>query len=191
MLRAIVMAALALASPLLTVTAALANDARLGRGEIIVSTRAVAGSDMPEATVQAVIDAPADRVWRIIDDCAGYKRTMPRIKASRLVERSGSRVICEITVEMPFPFANLTAVSDGHHVVGPPSWSRTWKLIRGDYHKNVGSWTLTPFDAAGTRTRAVYRLHVEPKVSIPGAVLRRAQASALPEVMERLRESVR
>lgn len=170
---------------------AFADEARLAKGDILVSTRAVPGSDMPEATVVAVIDAPPDRVWRIIDDCAAYKRTMPRIKASRLVERSGTRVVCEVTVEMPFPFSNLTSVSEGLHTVGPPKWARSWHMLRGDYHKNTGSWTLSAFDAAGTRTRAVYKLHVEPKVSIPNAILRKAQASTLPDVMERLRESVR
>jgi len=170
---------------------ARADDVRLAKGDILVSTRAVAGSDMPEASVQAVIDAPPDKVWRLIDECGRYKGRMPRITASRELERKGGRVVCEVTVEMPFPFSDLTAVSEAQHVVGPPRWSRTWKLVRGDYDKNAGSWVLSAFDEKGTRTRAVYKLHVEPHVTMPSALLKKAQSTALPGLMERLRALVK
>ena len=50
----------------LLATASLAADveSRLAAGEVVVTTRAVAGCELPEAIVQAVIDAPPAAVWR-------------------------------------------------------------------------------------------------------------------------------
>ncbi|MSP91513.1 MAG: hypothetical protein EXR79_06890 [Myxococcales bacterium] len=168
-----------------------ADDARLAKGEVLVSTREVAGCDLPEVTAQAVVDAPPEKVWRIIDDCNQYKRHMPRVSASKELERKGTTIQCEVTVDMPFPLSDLTAVTQAEHVVGPPRWSRTWKLVRGDYDRNEGAWTLTAFDAAATRTRVTYRLLVAPKTLVPNALVKKAQLSTLRDLMNRLREAVK
>ena len=180
-----------LLATLLAPTAGHADDARLAKGEVLVTSREVAGCELPEVTAQAVVDAPPDRVWRIIDDCNHYKRHMPRVSASRELERKGNTVQCEVTVDMPFPLSDLTAVTQAEHVIGPPRWSRTWKLVRGDYDRNEGSWNLTAFDAAGTRTRVVYRLQVAPKTMVPNALVKKAQLNTLPDLMHRLREAVK
>jgi uncharacterized protein YndB with AHSA1/START domain len=184
----------------LTATAAFADDdldARLGRGELVITTRTVPGAELPEVTLQGVVDAAPERVWKVIDDCSGYKRTLPRIADSKELWRKPggaagtSKVSCEIVFDMPFPFSDLTAVNEADHVVGPPAWSRTWRLLRGDYERNEGSWTLTPFGEGGKRTKVVYKLLAVPKVSIPNALLRKAQTGALPDLMHKLRESCR
>lgn len=164
-------------------------ETRLDRGEILVSTRPVAGSDMPEAVLRAVVDAPPERVWRVIDDCGNYKKTMPRVEASRQLERGAHRVVCEVTVDATV--TSLTAVTEATNVVGPPQWSRRWKLVKGDYTRNEGGWTLEPFGPTGKRTRVTYRVHAEPKVSIPSFMLRKAQRSALPDLIERLRQTTK
>lgn len=173
------------------VAAADDPQVRLDRGEILISTRPVAGSDLPEATAQAVINAPAAKVWRILDDCGNYYRTMPRIVASKELERKGNRVVCQVKVGLPFPLSDLTSVTEATIVVGPPKWSRTWRMLRGDFDRNEGSWTLTPFDAEGRRTLAVYRIHAEPHTSVPAALLRKGQRDSLPKMMENLRQLTR
>jgi len=166
-------------------------EARLAAGEVLIQTRAVAGSDIPEATVEAVADAPPAAVWRIIDDCANYKRTMPRISESRLLSRTGNISVCEVTVDMPMPTSDLTSVNEATATIGPPLWRRAWRLLRGDYKRNGGSWTLSAFDAAGTRTRIVYKVHAEPNTSVPAFIIRKAQQRALPELIERVRAAAK
>ena len=167
------------------------TESRLARGEILTSSRTIAGSDLPEGTVQAVIDAPPAKVWPFIDDCAHYAKTMPRVVKSKLVERSGEHVKCQITVKIPV-LGELTSVTDAVHVAGPPRWSRTWHLLSGeDYKTNEGSWTLTAFDAAGTRTRAVYKLHAEINAWVPGFIVKRGQHEGLMQVMEAIRAAVK
>ncbi len=167
-----------------------ALKARLGRGEIITGQEAVEGSEVPAATLQAVVDAPPEQVWRIVSDCGGYQKSMPRIAASKELSREGDTVICEVTADLPFPLADLTAKTRAEHAVVPgKKWSRTWTLEEGDYHENRGSWTLTPFDEDPARTLVQYRVQAKPKVPIPQSLARSFQTRALPDVVKRLREA--
>jgi ribosome-associated toxin RatA of RatAB toxin-antitoxin module len=179
----------------LTASAAWADtESRLASGDIIVANRSIAGSELPEVTVTAVINAPPAAVWGIVDDCKRYKNTMPRISDSKETSRSGANSVCVVTVDMPMPFSDLTSISDAVSTPGPATWKRTWKLAKGteggDYKRNEGSWTLSAFDAEGKRTRAVYRVHVEPNVSVPNFIVRKAQESALPDMMKKIRKQL-
>lgn len=160
---------------------------RLARGEVVVRTEKVAGSDMPRAIVRAVIDAPPEKVWALLVDCARYRSTMPRIAASALVKKEGSVAFCRITTDLPFPLPDLTSLTRAEHTVGDGRWTRTWRLVEGDYKTNEGSWTLTRFGGQEARTLVEYRIHAEPSLPVPKGILASAQTSALPDLIERLR----
>jgi ribosome-associated toxin RatA of RatAB toxin-antitoxin module len=178
---------------LVAVPAAAADDeeTRLAKGEVVITTRAVKGSETPETTGKAVIDAPPAKVWSIVSRCADYHRTMPRIKASKEVSRNGGKIVCEVTIIMPAPYSNLTATTDVTHVEAAPKFTRSWKLISGDYKINQGSWVLTPYKNDPKRTLAIYTVLAEPKVYIPGWIRKAAQKKSLPEMMERLRQQTK
>ena len=162
---------------------------RLDEGEIIVTTEAVAGSKVPRANIQAVIEAAPEKVWAIIDDCGNYSKTMPRIVASKQMMRDADHVECEVTADLPFPLSDLTGRTRATMTVEPGvKWTRSWTLVSGDYTQNTGSWQITPFKGDPKRTMIVYWLQVEPKISLPQFVITGGQKSALPGVIQRLRE---
>jgi hypothetical protein len=190
----VVATVLALAASLvLTPATASADDEadRLDKGEVVVTTRVVKGSDTPETIGKAVIDAPPVKVWNIINRCADYVRTMPRIKASQELSRQGSKVVCRVTVEMPAPYSDLTSTSEAAHTESPPRYSRVWRMLSGDYKVNSGSWVLTPYKGDARRTLAVYQVQAEPKAWVPAWIRKKAQQRSLPEMMERLRKQTR
>jgi len=177
---------LLLASPAL---AAEDREAKLDRGEVLASAESVEGTRVPLAQVEAVIDAPPEKVWAIVSDCAHYARHFNRIAASKELSREGNTVTCEVTTDMPFPLSDLTSVNRAVHTVDPGKrWLREWKLLRGDYDFNQGSWELVPFRGNAQRTLARYRLHAQPKVGLPQGLVQAAQERNLPGVMHRLRE---
>ena len=162
---------------------------RLAAGEIILETEEIPGSAVPRVTMTAVIEAPPAEVWPLIEDCAGYKHVMPRTSESELLSREGNVTRCRAVIDAPWPAKDLNGIVRAELVVGDGRWVRRWELESGDYVRNTGSWTLTAFGAEAGRTLAVYRLHAEPKSSVPGVVRDFAQKRALPGILESLREA--
>lgn len=158
----------------------------LGAGavqDLKIDMRDVDGT--PAVTADAVLDAPPERIWDIIDRCADYKTTLVSIRESKELAREGDRRRCEVTVEMPFPLPNLTAVTEAEVAVKPgESWRRAWHLVEGDYRQNAGSWTLTPAKNGGTHV--TYAIVAQPKMPVPAFALRMAQNQAIPKLFEKL-----
>lgn len=169
-----------------------AVESRIARGEVVVTTEAVPGAATPKLLVKAVIEAPPEKVWKVIDDSSSYSAFMPRVKESRELSRVGHEVKTRLTVEMPFPLKNLTATTRGDHQVSEgESYVRRWDLAEGDYKRNSGSWTLTPFRGDAQRTLVAYVLHVEPKMRIPKKIASAVQERAMPALIDAVRQRVR
>ncbi len=182
---------IACAIALLLPAAAAAADCPLPAGEVRVATTAVAGSGIPQLTVHGVLAAPPERVWAIVDDCSSYRRSMPKVMASREILRSGAKSHCETTVRMPFPFSNLEGVSESVSTVEAGRWLRTFRHLRGDYHKNDGQWLLTACGPSAEHTWVEYRLHSLPKVSVPDGLMRRGQIDAMHEMFGKIKALVK
>jgi hypothetical protein len=162
--------------------------ARLDKGELITSSKKVPGSEFPQSVGLMVIDAPARAIWNILERCGDYKRTMQRVKYSKEISRKGSKVRCEVVIDMPTPLDDLRTVTDAIHTVIPgKKWVRSWNMIEGDFKTNTGSWTLMPFNEQGSRTLVIYKVHAVPKTAVPDMVIRLAQKKALPKALEHLR----
>ncbi len=161
-------------------------QASLDAGKILVSASPVPGSPEPEHVVQAIVEAPPAKVWRVVSDCAHYKDHLPHVAASAELSRVGQVVTCQVTIAVPFPMSNLTAVTEAVHEDHGDRMSRTWKLVSGDYEFNEGSWNVQSY-RGGAASLVTYRLHVKPKSAVPGFIRNLAQDKALPELMERVR----
>jgi ribosome-associated toxin RatA of RatAB toxin-antitoxin module len=155
------------------------------KGQVEIRSYKVAGSDTPQIVARSVMDVPAKKVWAIVSDCAHYKEHMPRIAASELVKKEGKVHTCKVTIEMPFPFANLSGVTEAVHEVSDTSMSRTWKLVSGDYKFNDGSWQVKALDAGSSLV--VYTVHAEPNTIVPQAIRESAQKKTLPAMFERVK----
>ena len=147
----------------------------------------VKGNDTPKVVAKGVIDQPPEKVWQVVSECANYKKRMPRIEASRLVKQEGNKHTCEVTIAMPFPLSNLTALTEAVHEVNEKGMSRRWKLVRGDYKFNEGSWEVKPLEG-GKKSLVVYTVHAEPNTSLPNWIREAAQKKAIPELFERVGE---
>jgi len=168
------------------VPGAEAGDAAPPHGQPEVKVFSVKGSEVPKIVVRAVIHQPPKKVWQIVSDCGQYKQHMPHIAASKQVKKDGNKVTCEVTISMPFPFSNLTAVTEAVHEESAGGFSRKWKLVRGDYTMNNGSWEVKPLDAAGTKSLVTYTVHADPKTAVPDWIREAAQKKALPEMIARV-----
>jgi ribosome-associated toxin RatA of RatAB toxin-antitoxin module len=160
----------------------------LADGEILVYTRPVKGSEVPEMIVKAVINSSPEKVWDLVSHCGNYTRTMLRIKAATEVSRKGNAIVCRVTVDMPFPYSDTTATTSVVHQVGGGRWSRRWTLLHGDYTANSGSWVLERYRGDPNRTLVLYSAHAVPRAWVPGWIRTQAQKKTLPEMIARLRK---
>lgn len=164
---------------------------RLDKGEIIVYTRPVKGSETPAIWLKGVVNAPPRKVWDVVRRCANYHRSMPRIAASVQIRQAGNKFYCRVTADMPFPYSDITSVTEATHTEGQDRFTRRWRLISGDYTANSGAWELSPYKGDPKRTYVVYHIHAVPKPYIPGWIREKAQKSSMPKMIEQLRVLVR
>jgi len=184
---AVVPCLLALAG--LVPNAARATEAARDPGpeDILVELDSRPGEPSRFVTV-AVLPAPPERVWEIIDRCADYKANFIGITESVELARAENSRRCKVTVSMPFPFADLTSVSEVTNTLTPgKAWKKEWELLEGDYKHNSGRWTLTPYGPSGTRTLVVYELMAEPNVRIPMFIINAVQKITMPMMINKLR----
>ena len=166
--------------------AALGDDAP----KVDIKTFAVPGSDTPKIVMKSTLDVPPKKVWAIISDCSKYKGRLPRIAAAKLLSRSGNKFTCEVTIDMPFPLSNLTAVTEATHEESATAMVRRWKLVRGDYKVNEGSWEVRPAEG-GAKSLVTYTVHAEPNTAIPSVIREAAQKKTLPDLMARVRSEAK
>jgi len=164
---------------------------RLSNGEVLIKTKQMPGSDLPEVIVTAVVDAPPAQVWRVIEDCSRYKERMPRVMESVLIKKEGNVLICKVVIDTPFPLPNLEATTRAVHTVGNGRWKRQWKMISGDYKRNEGGWTLSAFGKDTQRTLVVYRSAAVPDMVVPKSLQDWARKREMPGLIERLRKEVK
>ena len=167
-----------------------ADHGALSRGEVVIRREKVRGIPLFLVRAVALIDAPPATVFRVIDDCGRYKTFMPRTTLSREIRRVGTRVDCEVHVELPMFFGTLKSITRGVHTAGPKVWSRAWTFVSGTYEHNVGRWTVQPYRGNSKLSVVEYAIHAVPQVSLPDAILARANGSAVSNLLRTIRKQV-
>jgi ribosome-associated toxin RatA of RatAB toxin-antitoxin module len=137
------------------------------------------------------IAAPIERVYAVAADVEDSPRWQEGIKAAECLERDGDgnqslihmetdAKVRRLNSEMRFSYEEPTLIS--------------WVQEKGDLKSIEGSWELE--DLGGGRTRATYRLEVDPGrvlgMMIRGPVidtLRSQMVEAMPEKLQRFVES--
>ncbi|MCA2979792.1 MAG: hypothetical protein INH37_16075 [Myxococcaceae bacterium] len=167
-----------------------AETARLAAGEVLVRDAAPSGGRGVASSALGVVDAPPGEVWAIVSTCKLFFQFMPRVKKSWVKTEPGGAEVCHVELTLPFPLPDLWSDSTQDAREEPAGhFQRTWKLVRGSYHRNDGSWTIVPF-GDGTRSLVVYAVDSDPKMVVPDALVRLGQNSSLPEVITRIRQRV-
>lgn len=163
---------------------------RLSAGELLLSTEPVAGSDTPAYVVRGVLEAPVERVWALVSDCARYRDTMVRVAASEALPPRGELQVCRLVMAMPFPLPDLTVITGATHKRDGGSASRQWRLLEGDFAIHEGAWLLEPFEGSPTRTLVTHRARVRPKLPVPEGLLAASKKETLAETLRKLRRQL-
>jgi uncharacterized membrane protein len=158
----------------------------LEKGETIV--RVQESSGRRKATVEAtiLIDAPADRVWRVMTDCEAAPAFVPGLMACQVLETGHNWEIIRHETEWMWFLPRVTyvflAVYQEHRQID-------FKRIRGDLREMRGSWRLLTRNR-GKHTIVRYRVYLDPGFYVPQWIVRLSLKRNLPAVLAALRKKV-
>jgi len=163
----------------------------LKNGEIIVKYREkLEGTDLRIVEATGVIDAPPDRVWKVIGDYENYKDFMPQVCESEVRKKEGNATWQYQKLHVPWPFpgdGTWYLIRLEHH---PEKYFVQWEMEDGNIKINHGSWKLEPFGEKGDKTLAIYSLVVDPGYKLPAFVVDFATKTTVPNIIEAVRKRV-
>ncbi|ADG09884.1 polyketide cyclase [Caulobacter segnis] len=160
-------------------------NAALKRGEAYAEV--TPDADGVSGHVRAVIDidAPVQRVWRTMTDCAAAKAMISTLTGCRVVEGEQARgwdIREHITRRnLVFPSMRIVFRSDYE----PYNLIR-FRLVEGDLKVQQGEWRLQALDG-GRRTRVFYENRLAVDWPVPKALMREALRRDTPKVLMNLR----
>ncbi|ALL13910.1 polyketide cyclase [Caulobacter henricii] len=162
-------------------------QAALARGEAYADVSA--DPDGVSGLVRGVvdIDAPPEKVWAVMTDCATARKLMANLASCRVL--SGDQVrgwdVREHVTHrnLVFPAMRIVFRSDYE-----PQKRIRFRLVEGDLKIQQGEWRLTPLNG-GTRTRVFYDNRLAVDWPVPRAFMRDALRRDTPKVLGNLRRA--
>ena len=163
--------------------------AKLQRGEDVVRVVPVAGVAAPQVWIDRIVDAPIAKIAAIAAACEKYVGLIPRVQKVVLHKKGAPNHICELYLDMPFPFSDVRSTIGYSGKMAADQVTITYKQVRGDYKIHAGGWYLR---ALGKKTWIHYRLHVDLGKPLPKWVIniftKGALKTTLDNVTKRARE---
>ena len=119
----------------------------------------------------------------ILRDCQHFHEFMPHTLKSVMTDRKGNTAVCEMVVDMPFPFSDLWSIVNSEWgEISPGVWRRSWSLVKGSFKRNMGSWTVVSTSNPNV-SYTIYKASVDPEMAVPDFILRKAQVNSIPNLM--------
>jgi len=159
-----------------------AERARLLEGEVVVST---ATPERPRAVAAAVlVDAPVERVWKVMVDCPHAPEFVPGMRECRVLEHADDHDVIQHRVKI---FSFLPEVRYTFRADYRPRERIDFARTGGDLRAMEGSWTLARLEG---KTLVRYSVYLDPGFLVPQWAVRRALRSDLPKLLLALRARV-
>jgi uncharacterized protein YndB with AHSA1/START domain len=182
-----------LAGTLLTGIAAYAGDWSLSAGDLArldgreVLLPAPAKRDHADGSFRAAIEieAPAEKVFRTMTDCAQALKFVPHLIHCTVLETAPDGSWQTIEHEVNYGWY-LPRASYVFRAAYEPFERVSFTSVRGDFRENDGVWELSP-RRDGAATLVTYRAQVAPRFFVPRWMVLASMKHDLPALMQGLR----
>lgn len=170
--------------------------------DVVIHSRARAGSGVKEFRAVGVIDAPPAAVFAVLDDSEAYPSFMPYTSEVRVLKRDKNTVLAYQRLELPIVSDRDYTLRSKHQrwmgPDGPIYWIR-WEPANdlgpaekpGVQRVNVceGGWLLEPTESGGTR--AIYTIYTDSGGAIPPMLANNGSRVAIRKVFDAIRKQVK
>lgn len=171
------------------------HQAELQNGEIIVDVN-VDGTLVHSDTL-ALIDAPAESIFRVVADFAGQANWVPDLTEARVISGSGERIVGQGTTDLAWPLTDRTwqinIYNRAQTFDGNSCFVSSWDYVpgSGDMIENDGYWLICPWAPDPSRSLVRYVFAADAGVSAPDFIERSVTANMVPNFINNLRQQVR
>jgi coenzyme Q-binding protein COQ10 len=132
---------------------------------------------MAAATRSIVINAPVEKVFRIVTDYERYAEFLPEVKRVSTSGRSNNRVKVHYEVEV------IKRIKYTLEMNEEPPHRVSWSFVEGELMRdNHGSWSLEP--ASGEATQATYSIEMALGPLVPKAIVKALVETSLPKMLD-------
>lgn len=167
---------------------------------ITVWEREIPNSDIRAVKAEMIMEAPAKRVWEVLNNREDYPEFMPYVEEVRLLERNEQAAIVYQRIDPPL-------ISDRDYTIRVEAdtdrregrYQRCWRIAnaRGpDKREDIvrirrsnGCWKLQRLSE--NRTRVRYRVHTDPGGSIPSWLVNQANSNSVPDLLRAVEKRAR
>ena len=171
--------------------------------DLVVWTRAHAGTEVNEMRAVGIVDAPVDVLWGLVSDIPNHTKLLPNTTISEIIGTNGTEVIARQRSESPLlaPREYVIAVhkdeehtADGHthftlswHTA--PSYAAAVHTDAVRIELNQGCWSVEGLPDG--RSRITFQLLMDPAGSIPSAFVNFTETLGAQRAMQVLGDAAR
>ena len=154
---------------------------RIERHEKVINVVPVPGYKAPKLTIDLLVDVPMSKMTQVIGACREYVGVIPRVQKVVLHKGGVPNHVCELFLDMPFPFADVRSTIAYSGLVTAQEVVMQYRQIRGDYRVHSGLWRLR---SQGQKTHVHYSLHIDLGKPLPKWVINIFTKNALRQTVD-------
>ena len=160
---------------------------RLGRGEVVV--RVDSSGDQKNEWVEAaiLIDAAAEPIWKLINDCRQTPQFIPGLKSCRVLQQDGTGDLIEHRMQISRLLPEVKYVFRAEY---QQNKRIDFKRMSGDLKEFEGSWVLESVHGGKPQTLVVYSVFLDAGFLLPQWAMQLLLRQDLPGVLLALRNRI-
>lgn len=160
---------------------------RLAKGEVVV--RVDSSSSLRNERVEAaiLIDAAAEPIWRLINDCRQTPEFIPGLKSCRVLQQDGTGDLIEHRMQVSRLLPEVKYIFRAEY---QRNRRIDFKRMSGDLREFEGSWVLEGFEGGKRQTLVVYSVFLDPGPLLPQWAVQLILREDLPGILLALRDRV-
>jgi len=160
---------------------------RLAKGEVIVQVDPVPrnGNEWVEAAI--LIDAAAEPIWKLINDCGQTPQFIPGLKSCRVLHQDGTGDLIEHRMQISRLLPEVKYVFRAEY---QRNRRIDFKRTSGDLKEFEGSWVLESVHGGKPQTLVVYSVFLDAGFLLPQWAMQLLLRQDLPGVLTALRNRI-
>ena len=131
----------------------------------------------------AIVDAKAEKVFKLLTRVSTYKSFVPRIVDSKKVTKN----VFDLVGKFPWPIKKAKVRVKVQKGQRGRTYVMAWKMVEGSFKKYEGAAWIQPF---GDRCILTYQMLMVPKIIAPEALMTKGLRNAVLEVVQAIRQRV-